>query len=154
VHIRVIKDDGRTIGTIDSVLRNLMRIVDQLPFFYGVGITSAVLNRKSKRLGDLVAGTIVVHERTLQDIRPVWQAGAQPEGLRLGAERLTVEDLTIIEAFLNRRDALESYVRYETAAKIAARMRPKLTLPEGITLRDEALLEAIATERRSFAKYG
>jgi hypothetical protein len=45
-------------------------------------------------------------------------------------------------------------VRYQTADQIVLRLRPKLQIPAGLSLRNEELLEAIASERRSSAKYG
>ena len=153
VHIRVIKDDGRNIQTIDSVGRNLLRIVDQLPFLYAIGIVSVLLSRKSQRLGDLVAGTVVVHERALEDIKPIWQLAPVPEGVRYGSERLTPEDLTLVETFLNRREALEPGVRYRAAEQIVTRIRPKLLIPVGAAIGNESLLEAIASERRASAGY-
>jgi uncharacterized RDD family membrane protein YckC len=153
IRLRVIKDNGQPIRTTESVGRNLLRIVDQFPFFYAVGIASVLLSKKSKRLGDFVAGTIVVHERALEDIKPVWEMGAASDGLKLGSEHLTLEDLGLVEAFLNRRSSLAGDVRYNAAAKIVDRLRPKLQIPEGVSLRNEQLLEAIASERRASAKY-
>jgi hypothetical protein len=153
IRIRVIKEDGRPIRAIDSVGRNLLRVVDQLPFLYAVGISSVLLSSKSKRLGDFVAATMVVHERTLEDIKPVWQAALPTVALKLGSERLTPQDLALVESFLNRREALAADVRYNTAAQIVSRLRPKLQIPADISLRNEDLLEAIASERRSFARY-
>ena len=153
IRIRVIKDNGQPIRAIESVGRNLLRIVDQLPFFYAIGIASVLLNKKSKRLGDFVAGTIVVHERALEDIKPIWETGAISDGLKLGSEHLTLEDLALVEAFLNRRSSLAGDVRYDAAAKIVDRLRPKLQIPEGVSLRNEQLLEAVASERRGSAKY-
>lgn len=153
IRIRVIKNDGRPIRTIESVGRNLLRIVDQLPFFYAVGIITVLLSRKSQRLGDFVAGTMVIHEQTLEDIKPVWQAAPTADAPKLGADRLAPEDLALVEAFLNRRAALAADVRYNTAAQIVGRLRPKLQIPAGISYRNEDLLEAIASERRSSARY-
>lgn len=67
LHLRVIKDDGRPLGAFDSVGRNLLRIVDSIPGIYAVGIVTALLSPKNKRLGDYVAGTVVVHERPLAE---------------------------------------------------------------------------------------
>src|SRR5271156_4545441 len=62
--IRVIKDSGRQITLFEALARNLLRVIDMLPSFYLVGVISMLCNREQKRLGDLVAGTIVVHERS------------------------------------------------------------------------------------------
>ena len=88
IRIRVIKDTGRPIAPYEAVARNLLRLVDQMPgILYGVGIVSALLSRQNKRLGDFVAGTIVVHEQELQDFRPLWQTpAATPTTVSYGAE--------------------------------------------------------------------
>src|SRR6266403_508675 len=62
--IRVIKDSGRQITLFEALARNLLRVIDMLPSFYLVGVITMLCNREQKRLGDLVAGTIVVHERS------------------------------------------------------------------------------------------
>lgn len=61
--IRVIQRTGRAIGLFESMARNLVRYVDQIPFFYAVGVISVFATRQHQRLGDLVAGTLVVRER-------------------------------------------------------------------------------------------
>ncbi len=73
IGIRVIKDSGRRLTPIESMGRNLLRIVDQLPGLYAIGLLCAVLNRQNKRLGDLVAGSLVIREASLRDLKPVWQ---------------------------------------------------------------------------------
>jgi uncharacterized RDD family membrane protein YckC len=154
IRLRVIKDDGRPIHTGEAFGRNLLRIVDELPFLYAVGIACILFSKQSKRLGDFVAGTIVVHERTIEEIRPLWQAASESAGAqRFGSERLTGEELTLIEAFLNRRDALDADVRYNMAGEILRQVQGKLTLPPAGTLSNEKLLEAVASERRGTAKY-
>ena len=58
--LRVIRDNGLPIGFVQSMLRNLVRVVDFLPWAYGVGLVAAFASRRSQRLGDLAAGTLVV----------------------------------------------------------------------------------------------
>jgi uncharacterized RDD family membrane protein YckC len=60
----VIKDSGRQITLFEALARNLLRVIDMLPSFYLVGVIAMLCNREQKRLGDLVAGTIVGHERS------------------------------------------------------------------------------------------
>jgi len=157
VRIRVIKDTGRPIVPFEAVARNLVRLVDQIPpvfiGLYGVGIVSALISRQNKRLGDFVAGTIVVHEQELRDFRPLWQAPAEPSTFAYGAEKLTAEEFALVESFLNRRNALPPDVRYRMAEQIAARIKPKLNVPPTTMPTTEKLLEAIAVERRSSASY-
>lgn len=61
--IRVIQDNGHNITLLSSITRNLMRLIDTLPTGYFLGILMVFFHSENKRIGDLVAGTIVVHER-------------------------------------------------------------------------------------------
>src|SRR5271170_7435494 len=76
--IRVIKDSGRPLTAAESIGRNLMRIVDWLPSLYAIGMASALLNKENKRLGDLVAGSIVIREAALSDLKSSWQVAVTP----------------------------------------------------------------------------
>ena len=151
--IRVIKDSGRPITPAESVARNLLRIVDQLPTLYAVGIVSILASKQNKRLGDFVAGTIVVRENSLEQARPVWQESPLVSGVTYGSERLTADEFALVEAFLNRRNELDPYVRYQMATQIAAKIQPKLTVPASELPSAEKLLEAVAYERRAAGRY-
>lgn len=61
--LRVLLDDGSPVTWSASLARNLLLTVDFLPFLYGFGLISMLLSRDFKRLGDLAAGTVVVHVR-------------------------------------------------------------------------------------------
>ena len=66
VGLRVISVTGQPITTFDALLRNLLRIVDQMPGIYAVGVLSIFFTSRNQRLGDLVAGTVVVQEQGLR----------------------------------------------------------------------------------------
>ena len=66
--IRVIKESGRPINAYEAIGRNFVRIIDFLPGMYGVGVLCMLLNRYSRRLGDYVAGTVVVHDRRTEGL--------------------------------------------------------------------------------------
>ena len=151
-HIRVIKDSGQPITPIDAVARNLLRLVDQLPFAYGIGVMCAWISPQSKRLGDYVAGTVVVHEKPLEAAAALWETPAQAGAHSYGANRLTPEEFALVEAFLSRRSALDAGTRYDTAAGIVRRLEAKLTLPPERPSA-EKLLEELSYERRSTAGY-
>lgn len=153
-HIRAIKDSGQPINAIDAVGRNLLRLVDQLPFAYGIGVLCVWISPQSKRLGDYIAGTVVVHEKPLDRIAPQWEAPSTAAAHYYGANRLTAEEFALVEIFLSRRSALDAGVRYDTAASIVRRIESKLTLPpEGGKPSAEKLLEELSNERRSTAGY-
>jgi uncharacterized RDD family membrane protein YckC len=154
--IRVIKDSGRPLTPAESVGRNLMRIVDWMPAFYAVGMLSAVLTKENKRLGDLVAGSLVVRESSFKELKPDWntmQAPAGPALASLGAAHLSAEEHALIDSFLNRRSDLDLDVRLRIADEILRRIKPKLILPAENLLSTEKILEALAYERRTIGGY-
>lgn len=60
--IRVVRLDGGVPGFLEIAIRNLVRIVDFLPFAYALGFIVMFLSRETRRLGDYAAGTLVVYE--------------------------------------------------------------------------------------------
>src|SRR5919199_554420 len=62
--LRVIREDGRPITFWEAAVRNLLRILDIMPFpFYSIGLLAVFISSKDQRTGDMVAGTVVVRER-------------------------------------------------------------------------------------------
>jgi len=61
--LRVVGDHGEPLTIAQAAIRNLVRIVDFLPFFYGIGMLTLFINGRGKRLGDFAAGTLVVRDR-------------------------------------------------------------------------------------------
>lgn len=154
VGIRVVKDSGRPLSVAETIARNLLRIVDQLPGFYAVAIVTALLNSQNKRLGDFVAGSIVIREGSLAELRPVWPDGqTSPAPSLLGADRLSIEELALIETFLSRRSELPADVRARMADGILQRLRPRLPAGAEAELSTESILERLAYDRRSSGGY-
>ncbi|MEG2805676.1 RDD family protein [Stenotrophomonas sp.] len=60
--LRVVAHDGAPIGWMAAITRNLLRTVDMLPFGYALGLLSSLFDPHGRRLGDLVAGTVVIHD--------------------------------------------------------------------------------------------
>jgi uncharacterized RDD family membrane protein YckC len=123
--IRVIKESGRPINAFEAVGRNLMRAVDVLPGIYGVGLVCMMLNRQSRRLGDFVAGTVVVHEKPSEDVRPSWNTSTESSSSTPALGQMTAEELVLIETYLSRRWELDPEVRLRTAIQIADRIKAK-----------------------------
>jgi uncharacterized RDD family membrane protein YckC len=148
VGLRVIDASGRPLTVFAAIIRNLIRIVDQVPGVYAVAILSVLITRHQQRLGDLAAGTVVVHERS-EALSPGRALPAS--AARHGAHKLGSNDIIVIESFLRRREELDSLVRLDTARRIAARMSAKL----GVTAvgDEERLLEQLAAEYRSAERY-
>jgi len=148
--LRVIKDSGRPLSPFETVARNLLRIVDQLPGFYAVGLIAIVSTKSNKRLGDLVAGSIVVREGSLSELPPVWHAApivasANPAGAGL----LSPEEIALVNTFLARRDQLDPQTRQRLADQIISRFSAKLSLTPEKRFAAESTLETLAWESRS-----
>ncbi len=141
--IRVIKESGRPINAFEAIGRNLMRAVDGLPGIYGVGLACMMLNKQSRRLGDFVAGTVVVHEKPTDEVRPTWNTAAESESGSSGMGQVTAEELVLIETYLSRRFELDPEVRLRTAIQIADRIKAKTGLqPQAHQHVDDFLEEA------------
>lgn len=76
--LRVVNADGTPVTWLPSVVRNLLRAVDILPGVYGVGLASTLIDPHARRLGDIVAGTMVIHARDLPAGQQVPVLGAVP----------------------------------------------------------------------------
>ncbi len=153
-HLRVIKDSGRPIGVPDAILRNLMRTVDYLPSLYAAGVVSILISRQNKRLGDLVAGTVVVRENPLQGLASVWESSSSVPATAIGHfPPLSVEELQLIETFLERRGSLDSDVRRAMARQIADRIAESRSIPAESRADSEKFLEALAGQHRQSARF-
>lgn len=151
--IRVIKESGRPITAIESTARNLMRVVDGLPVLYGVGLISMLFSRENRRLGDFVAGTVVVHDKTTDDVRPYLETARAPVPAAPAASAVTNEELLLIETYLQRRFDLDPEVRARTAVEIATRIRERTGIAKEANQTPDDYLEAVAQRTRDGARF-
>jgi len=149
--LRVISEDGSPARFTAVLIRNLLRLVDFLPAFYGVGVLVIVLSPKSQRLGDLAAGTYVVRApRPRVDwfsLRTVTPLGA---GTTAETRRMPGEAQRLVREFVAREADLAPTERARIAAVIAARLRPYTVEDE--ELNDIDLIHAIARSLRATAE--
>jgi len=136
VGLRVIRTDGTPITLSESFIRNLVRIVDFLPAAYGVGIITMFIDKQSRRLGDLAASTLVVQDRAPISIQSLSVKRTVNLGMQsltkvslegFPVERLSNDDLSLIEDFLLRRDQLTH--RASLAVQILNTLHQRLGLP-------------------------
>jgi uncharacterized RDD family membrane protein YckC len=144
VGVRVIRESGYPVQPADVVVRNLVRIVDGLPGFYAAGVVTMLLNRRSKRLGDFAAGTIVVREGSRAPLEllpaPVTAAPSAYAGVALQAA-----DATLVRDFLVRRASLDPVARTALAARLASSLARRYGLQPAAGTDAEAFLEALGT---------
>lgn len=119
--LRVVMDSGLPVTPAASFTRNLLRTADFLPLAYGFGILSLLLNRDCKRLGDLAAGTLVVHDKAvvMHDTPP------RVESLT-PARTLSMSEQAAIRSWAGRAKRLTP-ARYEELAKLALSVLPPKT---------------------------
>jgi uncharacterized RDD family membrane protein YckC len=146
--LRVVRTDGQPVTWAPVLVRNALRLVDILPTYYMAGAITILLTKRSQRLGDLAAGTIVVRERPLPtpiSMGPVgWSQGIPPPPIDTAG--LTEREYDLIRSFLERRARLRPEARAALAAEVARVVRPKVP---AVPLGDEALLEAAAAAYRT-----
>lgn len=150
--LRVVRVGGQPIGFVASAIRNLLRVVDLLPAVYLVGITSILVTRKNQRLGDVVAGTVVVRERRAASQAPgtlARSARPAPEALATwDTSAITSVELGAVRDFLDRRAEIAPEARRSVAATLEARLRPKVAgVPDDV--HGERFLEVLAAVKSS-----
>ncbi|RKH29077.1 RDD family protein [Corallococcus sicarius] len=141
--IRVVREDGSPVGFYESAVRNLCRAVDFLPVLYATGCITMLLDGKHRRLGDLLAGTVLVREEAIDLDKYTQAPAAEAPPTPVAAERpLDAEDVELVLAFLARASGLEPEVRRRLGARMVDRVGASLTDAE----RERVLASADATE--------
>jgi len=62
--VHIVARDGSTPGVGALLTRNVFRLVDSLPLFYGIGLVATLVTKDHIRIGDMAAGTLLAYERT------------------------------------------------------------------------------------------
>lgn len=120
--LKVIMDNGLPVTPAASFARNLLRVADFLPIFYVLGACSMLLRHDFKRLGDLAAGTLVVHVQKRSV--PAQLDGIEPQA---PARALTVEQRNELLKLAARARRINS----ERLDELAALAAPACGLPSG-----------------------
>lgn len=165
MRLRVVREDGRPVRFFEVFVRNLLRVaIDVQPFpSYAIGVVSIIFSARSKRVGDFVAGTVVVKERateapSLNEIIKVAEIEQQrlertaPAPFAADTRRLSEQELRAVKTFLKRRFELQEPNRTVLAARIAQPISAKLGVPvDGLS--PEALLEEVERQHRAQSRY-
>ncbi len=135
--IRVMDERGLRLRPSQVIIRNLLRIVDMLPMFYAVGGLFCLFSRRSQRVGDLAAGTVVV--RTVKTTPPDVEGvlGGKYNSFRqyphLEArlrQKVTPDEAQLALAALVRREELETEPVVKLFGEMATRFRSKVKFPD------------------------
>ena len=120
--LRVVRDGGYSVTFGVSGVRNLVRMLDMQPgIFYLVGLTSLLFSKRGRRLGDFVAGTIVVRE----DVKPVApvvkrRRDAAPDAVALQTA-LSEDEYVVLSRFVERWSTIEPLRRAALTQQLATR---------------------------------
>ncbi len=124
-HLRVVREEGYSVTFAISAARNLVRIVDMQPgFLYLVGLGSMMLTRNGRRLGDLVAGTIVVREE-VRATAPVLAPARAGRVLPLHTA-LSEDEYLLLSRLVERWSQLEPLRRAALVAQLGVRFAAAL----------------------------
>ena len=130
LRLRVVRDGGYSVTFGASAVRNLVRLVDIQPIpSYAVGIITVMFSESGKRLGDIVAGTIVVREALVREIAPAAApvATGTPSSFDTA---LTEDEFTVLERFMERRTSLDEERRTALATQLVARLMTNVVADE------------------------
>ena len=163
--LRVLREDGRPITFWEASVRNLIRTLDMMPVpFYSIGLISVFATNRDQRVGDMVAGTVVVREREAEAppfaqvfaspvSDPALRRSFKPVLFTASLNSLTDAEIQVVETFLRRRwdlaDVPRQWMAWRVALPILYKLRPTYDLAtftyEGFL---EELLHRYLQERR------
>jgi uncharacterized RDD family membrane protein YckC len=126
LHIRVVRADGSPVTFFESAVRNLCRAVDFLPGFYAVGVVCMLFTERHLRLGDLLAGTVLIREERVDLSRYTLDSGSADQSLA----RLSAQETELILEFLNRAPSMEPAARLRLGTALLHRLNQML--PQGV----------------------
>ena len=136
--LRVIREDGRPITFWEASVRNLLRTFDMFfPPFYSVGLIAVFSSTRDQRIGDMVAGTVVVREReaeapafshlfTSPVSDPALRRSFKPVDFTASLNSLTESEIEVVETFLRRRWELPDFPRQWMAWRVSMPILYKL----------------------------
>jgi uncharacterized RDD family membrane protein YckC len=167
-HLRVVRGGGQPVGFWPSLVRNLLRLIDILPSIYMLGMVLILVSSRNQRLGDVVAGTVVVRETHVatgfappnvfasgaafsasawapaqQHYGPPGQAWLPPELAHWDVSAVPQPELALVRAFLDNRAGYTPDARGRLAADLANRIWPFVAGPAQPPPA-ETLLECVA----------
>ncbi len=151
--LRVVRDGGYAVDFPASAARNLLRVLDMQPgVLFGVGLVSAALSSRSRRLGDHVAGTIVVRERLLPQsaLIPVRES----ESRRPLNTLLRDDEYDVLDRLRARQRTLDPARGAALNAQLAARLRPRAPELAAASRTDAAFLARLHDDERLARAHG
>ncbi|NEW09214.1 RDD family protein [Paenibacillus sp. SYP-B3998] len=136
IGIRVLQNNGQSATLLSIIIRNLFRLLDMLPSFYFLGALAIFLTARDKRVGDMVAGTIVVIEARSERLKLRRQIDKAISKWKLdipliefddaAKQAVTSEDWQLLQAWIERIPTMHSSRLQQLAFPIAQHFTRKL----------------------------
>jgi uncharacterized RDD family membrane protein YckC len=142
--LRVIREDGRPITFWEAAVRNLLRTFDMMPYpFYSIGLISVFYTTRDQRVGDMVAGTVVIREREAEAPAfeevfatpvsdPALRRSFKPVAFTASLSTLTESEIEVVETFLRRRwdlaEVERQWMAWRVTIPILYKIRPNYDL--------------------------
>lgn len=129
----VVSADGTPVRFRASVIRNLVRLIDALPGVYTVGMVAILFSGRNQRVGDMAAGTLVLHK--VRAHRPTAEGGIgglvppstlPPDAATWDVAAVTADEVAALRTFLDRRVTLDPEHRARLAQSLAFQVMPKV----------------------------
>ena len=134
--LRVVDARGLPITFQQSFVRNVVRAVDFMPAFYGLGGFISTADRHHRRLGDIVADTLVIEEhqavdptRAIADARR-FNSLQTPRVLRRLRRQVGLEERELLLAIVLRADALDPKSRFDLMEDVGGHYRRTLEIDD------------------------
>ena len=136
LRLRVIDARGLPVSLYQSLVRNITRVLDFAPLFYGIAAIASLASPNRRRLGDIIADTLVI--RDAQPLAYKGQLAAErrynslrtPRVLRLIRHRISLEEREFLLALCLRADRMNAAARYDLMEEVASAYREELELEE------------------------
>ena len=134
--LRVVDERGLPITFQQSFVRNIVRVLDFAPLFYGVGALACLFDRHGRRLGDLVAGTLVVQEIRAEDHARALEGSRRfnslqtPRVMRRIRQQVGLEDRELILSIFLRAERMDPKARFDLMEEIGNHYRKALDVED------------------------
>ena len=164
--LRVIREDGRPVTFWEAAVRNLLRTFDMMPApFYSIGLISVFISLSDQRVGDMVAGTVVVREREAEAPAfaqvfaspvsdPALRRSFKPVDFTASLTNLKESEIEVVETFLRRRwdlaDMARQWMAWRVSLPIMYKLRPTYDLA---TFTYEGFLEELLHRYRAVHRF-
>ncbi len=137
--LRVVDARGLPLSLHQALVRNIVRVVDFMPAFYGVAAATTVVDPLRRRLGDMVAGTLVIREPKPLTYRSELASERRyntlrtPRAMRLIRHRISLEERELLLAICMRADRMQPAARYDLMEEVAEAYRERLDVEDDAT---------------------